>query len=479
MTHEASSRLAAHVAQTPPSVPQSRSVLRALEWSARAGLALADQGLYAGAHFLLNVLLARWLSASDYGEFALVYSVFLLVGAFYSALILEPMAVYGSGRYRHTRRRYLGVLIRGHLVLTIPIAAVIVVIAFVARSASAPVAEPFLALGLTAPLLLLAWLTRRAFYLELRPAWAAAGNVLYFLVLLTASMWLLDRRVLSPVTAIVAMALASAVASTAHMIRLSPEWSSREDGVRPLEVAGDHWAYGRWALASALLMWFPLNIYYYVLPASSGLEDAGALKAVLNLANPMLHSLVAVAMVLTPMLVRERERGGVLALHRSMWRVGAACVTASAAYLLLLWQFRFEVVGLLYGDRYAALSNAPVLLAGLLPIALSATVVVGSALRALEEPKLVFWSYAISTAAAVVTGIPLAAIWGANGALGGMLLSYVALAVAMGVLYEHARSRACAEAPPLASVPGVYMTGRLEVPDRGRRLEPLSTNRIL
>src|SRR5262249_26480507 len=52
--------------------------------------AVSDQALFAVSNFALNVALARWLSANDYGAVAFITSLFLYVITVNSALILEP-----------------------------------------------------------------------------------------------------------------------------------------------------------------------------------------------------------------------------------------------------------------------------------------------------------------------------------------------------------------------------------------------------
>src|SRR5882672_2568874 len=89
-------------------------------WIRRGTWAIADQGLFALANVLFNVLLARWLAPAEYGAFAVAYSAFLFIGAFHAALLIEPMLVFGPGRYASRLARYLSVLIRGNYVLMIP-----------------------------------------------------------------------------------------------------------------------------------------------------------------------------------------------------------------------------------------------------------------------------------------------------------------------------------------------------------------------
>lgn len=403
-----------------------------VRWTTKGGLAVLDQALFAGSHFLLNILLARWLPPAEYGAFALAHSVFLLVAAVHGALLLEPMAVFGSGKYLAMRRSYLGILLRGHWALVVPAGIILVGAAAVAGWFGSPVvSRPLYALGAVLPLLLLTWITRRAFYLELQPGWAVIGGAVYFAALLGGAAWLFQTGRLAPVTAILAMGAAALLAAVIQLARLRPRWSAPRGEISAATVRRDHWEYGRWALASAAALWFPLNIYYLVLPAWFGLEAAGALKALMNLVNPVLHTLMAMGLLLVPVLVRHRDRGGLALMRQTIRRLLGLFLLGAAAYAVLLWLFRLELLHLLYGGKYLEYSAAPILLAGLVPLLACATIVLGSALRALELPDRLFWCYAASGGVALLAGIPLTAAIGLTGALAGVLLSYVTAAAAM------------------------------------------------
>ena len=43
-------------------------------WLARGFWALMDQGLFAGANFVIHIFLARYLDATSYGTFALAFA---------------------------------------------------------------------------------------------------------------------------------------------------------------------------------------------------------------------------------------------------------------------------------------------------------------------------------------------------------------------------------------------------------------------
>jgi O-antigen/teichoic acid export membrane protein len=391
-----------------------------------------DQVLHAGAHFALNIMLARWLPPEEYGAFAVAYSIYLLVSVVHAAVLLQPMVVFGSGRYFDVRRNYLGILLCGHLALTSAAALPVIGISMLFGHVYSPaVARALVTIGLSLPLVLLTWITRRAFYIELRPDRAIPGAVAYCVVLLGAAWWLADSDRLSPVTAIMAMALAGAVAGAAQLVTLRPRWPRAGQDPPLRQVGLNHWKYGRWALASAIAAWFPLNVYYLAMPVWSGLQGAGAFKALTNLANPVLHTLIAFGMLLTPLLVRRRERGGIAEMRRTMRRFLGLFLLGSGAYLVLLSVFRVEILSILYGGKYLEYSVIPLLLVGLLPFGASVTSTLHGGLAALERPDQVFRCYVASSVVALVAGLPLVRLAGPAGALLGLLLSYVTAGSAM------------------------------------------------
>ena len=189
-------------------------------------------------------------------------------------------------------------------------------------------------------------------------------------------------------------------------------------------------------MATAGLIWFPGNIYYALLPAWIGLEGTGALRALTNLAMPVLHGIAALSMVLLPVLVRTRQKSGIQGMARKMKLALALFVSGAGFYLLVLWAFRIEIFQLLYAGKYASNASLPLLLVGLLPFAGSVTAVLGSGLRALERPDWIFWCYVASSIVALAVGIPLAATMGVGGALGGMLLSSLTTGALMLFFYR-------------------------------------------
>jgi O-antigen/teichoic acid export membrane protein len=410
------------------------SLIGWLPWVGKGSLAILDQGLFASSNFLLNVLLARWLAPGDYGAFALAYSVFLLLGVLHSALLTGPMLVFGPGKYRERFPEYLGILLRGHFALMLPGAALLAVVAFLLGWAYSPAVErAFLALAIAGPFLLLLWLLRRAFYVRLNPGWSAVGGGLYLLILLASALALRAAGRLTPATGFLTMAAASLIASLVLLVLLRPTLATDSSAIRA--VAADHWRYGKWVAATAGPDWFSSNIYFIVLPAWVGLAEAGALKALLNLAMPALHTIGALGVLLVPILVRDRDCGGRRAMKRTVKLCLALFLLGSACYLALLCGFRLQIFHFLYAGKYAAYASWPLLLVGLLPFAQSLPIVMAGALGALEQPRLVFWSCVGSGAVALALGVPLASSLGVGGSLVGLILSSAVLGGSMVFFY--------------------------------------------
>ncbi len=401
-----------------------RASQRFISWASRGGLAILDQALFAGTNFLVNILLGRWLTPAQYGAFALVYSFFFLFSTFHTAVLTEPMMVFGPGKYAPHFRKYVGILLYGHFSLMIPGSLILLVAASVTGHFYPEGTErAFLGLVVAAPLILLLWLVRQTFYVRLQPGWSAVGGVLYLVFFLAVVFVLRTHNRLSPMTAFLGMATGALAASIFLLIRLQPRWNIRPGDLTASAVANEHWQYGRWSIAAVAVQWFPSNIYYALLPASMGLAGSGALRAFMNLAMPVLHSITPLSSLLLPLLVQARQDRSLQLMEKRMKSFLGLIIAGSAVYLGLLLYFRLEVLNLCYAGKYLEYGWLPVFLVGLLPFTVSLNAVFSSALRALERPDWVFWCYFGSSVVTLVAGIPLSAKLGIVGALSGLLLS--------------------------------------------------------
>jgi O-antigen/teichoic acid export membrane protein len=410
-------------------------------WATKGVLAIGDQTFFAGTHFLLNVVLARWLTLVEYGAFALAYSVFVLLALVHSAAFVEPMLVFGAGKYSERLDEYLGILIRGHFLLMVPVSLFMAAGASVVIrwSSLAAAGHAFLTLAFAIPFILLLWMLRRAFYVELRPGWALLGAVLYFGLLASLIFLFRATNQLSTVTAIAIMSVAALIVSCLMLLRLRPDLISAGKGLESLDVAKSHWSYGRWSVAAAAIGWIPLNIYYLVLPAWFGLAGTAALRALMNLINPMLHILIALGSLLLPILVRNRRKGGKTSMNYTVLVSLTIFLAGAGLFSFFLWAFRSELFQLLYGGKYHFSSGSLFLLLASLA-GTCITTVLGAGLMALERPDRIFWAVVGSSVLTILVGVPLAALRGVPGAAEGLLLSGAGSASLMYFFYRRTGS---------------------------------------
>ena len=126
-------------------------------WFLKGIMAITDQGLISGSNFVLSILLARYLSASQYGTYAMAYSAFVLFSLIHQALVLEPMSVLGPSMYRVSLKHYLGLLTWIQLafsaVVVVCLATAGIAGAFLANSNQLTTA--FIGMGVASPFVLL------------------------------------------------------------------------------------------------------------------------------------------------------------------------------------------------------------------------------------------------------------------------------------------------------------------------------------
>ena len=399
---------------------------RVLKWCVQGGASILQQGLFAGAHFAVNILLARWLSPASYGVFALAYSLYLLLLAFYMATFYDPVLIFGAGRYSEAFPQYIQTLTRAHLILVPPVCLIAGLAGrFLTTSIDGEIQSTLLALAVASPILLLVWLCRGAFYAQLQ-VWQGTAAGAFYLVSLVGSIWILHRwGILSSATALLAMAAGSLLVSAGGLSEISRTTSADAppSDLKLSTVVADHWRYGKWAALTAVVAWFPVNIYYTLLPSRFGMQSAATLRALMNLMYPLLHALLSLVSILVPALVRRRQQFGFENMRRRVWTLAALFVPAGLTYLCILVGLRNPILHLLYGDRYANQSVWVVLCIGCLPITTGIAYVLAAGLRSIESPRLVFWGYLASCATTLILGVPLALHYGIAGAAAGMVAS--------------------------------------------------------
>jgi O-antigen/teichoic acid export membrane protein len=414
------------------------SRLGGLPWVKKGSLAIVDQALISGSNFLIGILLARWLPPDQYGAYAVAFSTFLLVSLSYQSLLLEPQSVFGSSTYLDSPRQYLGALLWAHAGLALAIFLILGVSAGVAHELGRPgeLSGALVGVAFAAPCILLFWLARGALYVRQAPQHAVSGALFYSALVLGGLLALFRCGLLSPFTAFILMGLGALATGTVLLLRLNPDLKLRRGNTTLSRVARQHWTYGRWALASSVVIWIPWNIHYALLGHFSGMAGAGAFRALFNLTLPLAQSCTALSLLITPYASRTHAQGGTMGLEGLSWRITSLFVGGAVSYWAVITLLRASTLHFLYAGKYDVLAH---LVPWLAIASVLWTAVYGPAvvLRAKQAPALVFCTYCASAAIAVVVGAPASRAFGLQGTVGAIILSSaVALAVALFLVHR-------------------------------------------
>jgi O-antigen/teichoic acid export membrane protein len=431
--------------QQPLTLPATRRRVLwagARTWSPKGALALVDQGLISGANFIVGILLARHLAPDQYGAYALAFQVFLFLSVAYAAVILEPLSVFGSSVYRNSNREYVGVLLRIHCVI-----AAVIVLGLGACAWALSMVSPrgdltsaLIGVAVASPCMLLFSLARRGFYVKLSPRQAALGALGYFAVVLGGLLLAFYRSSLSPLVAFLLIASGAGVTAPLMLARLGFSLRPQLAILKFSEVVRRHWGYGRWALGSAVAVWFSSAIYFPILGSFHGLAETGALQALSNFSSPIAQAFVAMSMLSLPYAAGVHHENSSTGAHDLAAKLVLMYAGGTILYWLIMVTFRWQIVEYLYAGKYTGI-------VGLIPwLALGSVLRISATsqaiiLRAMHAPSLVFTAYGAASVVDIIAGIPLTWAFGLWGSIVSTVLSSaVALVVTLLILHRHARS---------------------------------------
>jgi O-antigen/teichoic acid export membrane protein len=392
--------------------------------------AIADQGLFTGTTFAVNLLLARWLTVAQYGAFAAVYALFVLVVAAYNAIVVEPMLVFGAGSYRERFRGYLGTILAGHVVTVVTASVVLASVGVGVRYAVAFDGSAFDAVGAAVigasfalPSVLAMWTLRRACYVQKRPALAAVGSGAYLVIALGILWAVATYRGLTALTGFLAIGAAGIVSGAILVMVVKPTTAADARPAGRRVLAQEHWDYGKWLLLTSGFAWVQANVYYLVLPGVAGLAGVASLRATANVLTPWYQSVVAVSTLLVPHFTTLATDRGIDALRQSTARLILIYTGAWAVlWIVLLW-IQQPLLHAFYGGRYGELGSGQLMLMAVTPLPLGIGYIVSAAVRALRLPQMIFRSYTVSTALTLTLGAVLVMTHGVSGAIVGGLIA--------------------------------------------------------
>ena len=408
--------------------PSRLSSLRTSPWLSRGAWTILDQGSFAGANFVVNVLLARWLAPEGYGAYTVAYTLFLLVGVVHGGLLSEPMLIFGSTRFGAQLERYMRVVLSGHARFSVAAGLLLAMGAALAWATGETVlGHALAAFAVAQTAILFQWAMRLACYVRSQARVAATSGFVYAALVVGGVAALKWTGLLNEATGIALMGVASGVSGVLIAWQLGVPLRRVRDARLVQEAVERHRQYGGWAIGTGLLEWFNGYLPFLLLPLWGGLDETGALRALYNIILPLLFIFRGFGNLIVPAFAAAIAQG---TERRVIARVGTGLGVFTALFAACVWLAGPPILHFLYDGQYDAYADLMWIVA-LLSFSAALTNLMQPLLRAQERPEAVFVARAGAASVTATVGAAAVVVLGVAGALVSDLLSSVVEAAAM------------------------------------------------
>jgi O-antigen/teichoic acid export membrane protein len=322
-------------------IPPSHSHL----WS------LGDQALVSGSNFITGVLLARLMGLEAFGAYVVAQAYLLYANTFQASLVVSPMmtAIPAETDERIQRRLIRGFFGYTILVLCITLAGVQLLAWLLGLWSE------HLSLGKLAWPLLFAmggfqlqdWL-RRALYIKAANRAVFFSDLLAYGGQLVGLAWLWYGSNLTPITALLALAITFAFSALATAL----SHGIRPDPGEAAVVIKQHWRTSRNFLVTWQLQWLGSQGVILLGAGMIGQQAAGAIRAAQNLLGPINVAFQWMDNVVPVRAALHLRDSGQRALVAYLGRIGVVGGVVLGLFSLALLPIDEWLMVLLYGEEY-------------------------------------------------------------------------------------------------------------------------------
>ncbi len=404
-----------------------------------------DQGLTSGASFLLNLFLARWLTAEDYGAFAIGFATLIFLSGYHNVLMLEPITVLGPAGYSAEMKEYLFAQLKVNTAVVGCLTAVLFLGGgtMAAFGGEHTLITATIASGVALPFLLLFWLVRRMCYVAQRPAIAAWASSGYIAIIIVGLFVMHANGLLDCVRAFLLVAVASLVAVLLPLRQLGLLTTDRAIAIPWRKIGMENWRYARWLVASTTLLSISSQVQTYVAAAMLGLTAAGILRAMQIPALVMTQIVSATSLLALPAMSHEFGMGRAHELRKKAVVSSVGLTAMATSYAVLLVIFAKPLEHMLFGGKFAVYAWLIPLL-GMVPVCTGFTLGFSMAQRASQRPQYELIANAIAAPVGLISAFLFTRLWGIGGAAFSLIASYGAMGVVL--LWAFRRREAIAHA---------------------------------
>jgi hypothetical protein len=415
-----------------------------LGWGKRVSFTILDQGCFSGSNFLVSLLLARYVNASEYGVFSITYSIFLFISGIYSSLVLEPINVLGPKNHDKDLLLYKKQSIQLHLLITggLTILGLLFTLIIYLFHVDINYVEISFVISLSLPFILFFWLARQCAYLETKPRIAFWGSLVYAIIYFGGFIVTVLFKWVSVTNVFVFMALASIIGGLI-IFGLIGIKKSNDDSTALLTIPPifhENWNFGRWILFASIANGLSTLIYSPIIGIFLSVEMAGVFRGMQNFFLPFTQVITALSMLITPYLSRVRFTSSHEEFSRKITLLLLSSLALSVIYSGLILAVGNILVKLVYNNPIYTQNVWIIPFLGLSTIIVTINSALGVWFRVLEKPNWVFYEKVVGASAVFLISIPFVALLKMKGALIGLNISqFIELLALIGLGYFYFR----------------------------------------
>lgn len=292
-----------------------RPLLRRLYHHRHVNWVLADQVMVSGSNFLTNIMLARYLGLTDFGQFALAWMLVLFVHSLHEALVVSPMISIGPQQSGDGLRKYYGaVFVNLAAFNTFIVLALFAVLWTADRLVSQWDFE-----GIIIPIVFmvlanqLQHFCRRYFFAREQSVVSFGSDAVRYLGQI-GLIFLLSRSVgLTPAAALLTMTATAAAGAVPVAFAATRQQFERQT-MRSIAVR--HWRFSRWMLSSSIMNWMTGYFLTAVTGPLLGMAAVGAMRSTQNIVGVSNIFVFGMENFIPVRAARRLAEGGIPAMNR-------------------------------------------------------------------------------------------------------------------------------------------------------------------
>jgi O-antigen/teichoic acid export membrane protein len=267
----------------------------------RAAWTILDQTLSSASNFALAVIVARQVGTTEYGVFAIGFTIYALALGVSRALSTDPLVVRFSHKSLDDQREEAGTAAGTAILFGVVLGGLLVAAAFLAGP---PLRSSLLTFGVGLPFLLWQDSYRYQFVASRRPQLAALNDLVWLLALSALFAIAVQADASTAAPYVVAWSAAAGCAALVGMA-YARAWPRGRGALHWLRLHAD--LNVRFAVEFLMISGAP-QLVLLVVAAVSGYSEAGGLRGAIVLLGPVILLATGAAIATVPEGVRLKDR---------------------------------------------------------------------------------------------------------------------------------------------------------------------------